>query len=61
MGGAASLIDHFGVTLGSVVAICGSGGKTTLLYRLAGEAAERGWKAVGTLGDYRIGTGGQLG
>ncbi len=46
MGGAASLIDRFGVTLGSVVAICGSGGKTTLLYRLAGEAAERGWKAL---------------
>ena len=46
MKGTGSLIDRFGVTIGSVVAICGSGGKTTLLYRLAAEAAERGWKTL---------------
>ena len=43
---AGSLIDRFGITLGSVVAICGSGGKSTLLYRMADAAAERGWRVL---------------
>ncbi len=46
MSGAGNLIDGFGLAPGTVVALCGSGGKTTLMYRLATEAVGRGWKVL---------------
>ncbi|MFQ5893569.1 MAG: selenium cofactor biosynthesis protein YqeC [Nitrospinota bacterium] len=46
MEGAGNLIDRLGITLGSVVALCGSGGKTTFLYRMATAAADRGWNVL---------------
>jgi probable selenium-dependent hydroxylase accessory protein YqeC len=46
MSGAGNLIDRFGLAPNTVVAICGSGGKTTLMYRLASEAVGRGWKVL---------------
>jgi probable selenium-dependent hydroxylase accessory protein YqeC len=46
MSEAGNLIGRFGLDPGTVVAICGSGGKTTLMYRLASEAMGRGWKVL---------------
>ena len=41
-------LDAFGIARGDAVAIVGSGGKATLMYRLAGEGVERGYAVVTT-------------
>ena len=41
-------LDTFGIGRGDAVAIVGSGGKATLMYRLAGEAVERGYAVITT-------------
>lgn len=40
------LSEVLGLKKKEVVSVTGSGGKTTLLYLLAGELARRGWKAI---------------
>ena len=39
-------LDTLGICRGDTVAIVGSGGKATLMYRLAGEAVERGFAVI---------------
>ncbi len=46
--GGMSLLEAFGVGPGSMVAVVGGGGKTSLVFRLAFEAQERGIPAVVT-------------
>lgn len=41
-------LDALGIHRGDAVAIVGSGGKATLMYRLAGEAVERGYAVITT-------------
>ena len=41
-------LDTFGIARGEVVAIVGSGGKATLMYRLASEAVDRGYAVITT-------------
>lgn len=41
-------LDTLGIRRGDSVAIVGSGGKATLMYRLAGEAVERGYAVITT-------------
>lgn len=41
-------LDTLGIRRGDAVAIVGSGGKATLMYRLAGEAVERGYAVITT-------------
>jgi len=43
-----TLSDALGVTAGEVVALVGGGGKTTIMFRLAREAVERGGQAITT-------------
>jgi probable selenium-dependent hydroxylase accessory protein YqeC len=47
-GEGAGLLDPLGVRRGDLVAVAGAGGKTTLVYRLAGEAHARGWSVLVT-------------
>jgi molybdenum cofactor cytidylyltransferase len=42
------LVDALGVQRGDVVAFVGAGGKTSALFRLAGELVERGWRVITT-------------
>jgi probable selenium-dependent hydroxylase accessory protein YqeC len=42
------ILDALRVRRGDVVAVAGAGGKTTLIYRLAGEARQRGWRVLVT-------------
>lgn len=42
------LFDAFGLPTGAIVAVVGAGGKTSLVYALAGEQAQRGGTAVVT-------------
>ncbi len=42
------LREAFGLNRQDVVALVGAGGKTTLMYRLAGELAAAGWRVVAT-------------
>ena len=41
-------LDTLGIRRGDAVAIVGSGGKATLMYRLAGEAVDRGYAVITT-------------
>ncbi len=41
-------LNAFRITQGDVVSLCGAGGKTTLLYRLANEAKDLGYKVLVT-------------
>ncbi len=41
-------LETLGIQRGDAVAIVGSGGKATLMYRLAGEAVERGYAVITT-------------
>ena len=41
-------LDTLGIRRGDAVAIVGSGGKATLMYRLAGEAIDRGYAVITT-------------
>ena len=41
-------LDAFGIQAGDTVAIAGSGGKATLMYRLAAEAVSRGYTVITT-------------
>ena len=47
-GAGTPFLDTFGIGRGDAVAIVGSGGKATLMYRLAGEAVDRGYAVVTT-------------
>jgi len=44
----APFLNAFGISKGDVVSLCGAGGKTTLLYRLANEAKDLGYKVLVT-------------
>jgi probable selenium-dependent hydroxylase accessory protein YqeC len=46
--GRSHLLEPLGIRRRDVVSVVGAGGKTTLVYRLAGEAHARGWRVLVT-------------
>jgi molybdenum cofactor cytidylyltransferase len=55
-----SLLEPLGIRRGNVVSVVGAGGKTTLVYRLAGEAHARGWRVLVTTTTHMGGLPGAL-